>query len=103
MVSQAAQPSKKDNAAADYWSDSDGDANDDEDDSSPSESRSSTSAPTLSATGCANARQGSPDPTLDVDRQMSAYEVEKSVEAISILIKKEARGIRISCAMSVSD
>ena len=34
---------------------------------------------------------------------MSAYEMEKSLEAISMLIKKEARGIRISCAMSVRD
>ena len=40
---------------------------------------------------------------LEVDRQMSAYEMEKSLEAISMLIKKEARGIRISCAMSVGE
>ena len=94
-------PSKKDNAAADDSSDSDGDADDDEDDSSPRESRSSTPAPTLAAAGCANARQQFPDPILDVDRQMSAYEVKKSLERMSGLIKINAEAIISRCEIAV--
>ena len=62
---------------ADDWSDSDGDANDEECDSPVGESLSSTPTPALAAAECANARQGPPDPTFAVDRQMSAYELEK--------------------------
>ena len=76
---------------ADDWSDSDGDANDEECYSPMGESLSSTATPALAAAGCANARQGSPDPTLDVDRQMSAYEMEKSFDRMAEPMKRTHR------------
>ena len=91
------QAASTDNADADEWSSSDDNASDEERNSPPGESRSSTPTPTLADAGCANARQGSPDPTLDVDRQMSAYEIEKSLEEVSKLIKEEAAWTRKFC------
>ena len=91
------QAASTDNADADEWSSSDDSASDEERNSPPGESRSSTPTPTLADAGCANARQGSPDPTLDVDRQMSAYEMEKSLEEVSKLIKEEAAWTRRFC------
>ena len=91
------QAASTDNADADEWSSSDDNASDEERNSPPGESRSSTPTPTLADSGCANARQGSPDPTLDVDRQMSAYEMEKSLEEVSKLIKEEAAWTRKFC------
>ena len=85
------------------WVDRDCDDDDDDDSRHGGESRPTTPTPIPAHSGDGAKTAGSPDPALDIDQQISAYEMEKRLEEISKLIKKEASAIRSACERVVID
>ena len=69
---------------------------------SPTSTLTHTSASPYTV-GDGDTRPWSSDPTLDLDRQMSAYKMERDLEKISRLIKKEASAVRSACEKVIID